>query len=44
MDLFYRDGAGNNISALYEGDSANGLKYTIGLEDGARIDTNKSNL
>ena len=44
MDLFYRDRAGNNISASYEGDSANGLKHTILLEDDAILDTNNSNL
>ena len=40
MNLFYRDGAGDNISAVYEGDIANGLKHKIRLEDGARLDTN----
>ena len=44
MDLFYRDGAGKNISAVYEGDSANVLKHTIHLEESARLDTNDSNL
>ena len=44
MDLFYRDGAGNNISAVYEGASVNGLKHTIRLEDSNRLDTNDINL
>ena len=44
MNLFYRNGAGDNISAVYEGGIANGLKHTIRLEDGARLDTNDSNL
>ena len=44
VDLFYRDRAGNNISAVYEGDSANSLNHTIRLEDGARLDTNDSHL
>ena len=44
MDLFYRDEAGNNISAVYKGDIANVLKHTIRLEDGSRLDTNNSNL
>ena len=44
MELFYRDGAGNNISTVYEGANANGLKHIIRLEDGARLDTNDSNL
>ena len=44
MDLFYRNVAGKNISEVYEGDSANGIKHTIQLEDGARLDTNYSNL
>ena len=44
MDLFYCDGAGKNISAVYEGYSANVLKQTIRLEDSARLDTNDSNL
>ena len=44
MDLFYRDRAGNNISAVYEEASANSLKHTIRLEDGDRLDTNDSNL
>ena len=44
MDLFYRNVAGKNISEVYEGDSANGIKHTIHLEDGARLDTNDSNL
>ena len=44
MDLFYCNGADKNISAVYEEDSVNGLKHTIRLEDGARLDTNNSNL
>ena len=44
METFYRDRAGNNISAVYEGASANGLKHTTRLEDGVRLDTNNSNL
>ena len=44
MDLFYRDGAGNNIPVVYEGASDNGIRHTIRLEDGARLDTNDSNL
>ena len=44
MELFNRGGAGNNISAVYEGASANGLKHKIRLEGGARLDTTDSNL
>ena len=44
MDLFYRDGSGNNISSVYEGAITNGLKHKIGIEDGARLDTNDRNL
>ena len=44
MDIFNRNGAGNNISEVYDEASANGLKYTIRLEDGARLDTNNINL
>ena len=44
MDLFYRDRDGNNISAVYDGASANGLKHTIRLDDRARLDTNDMNL
>ena len=44
MDLSYRDRAGKNISAVYEGAIANGINHTIHLEDGARLDTNDSNL
>ena len=44
MDIFYCNGAGNNISAVYEGDSSNGIKNTILLEGGARLHTNASNL
>ena len=44
MDLLYCDGAGNYISAVYEGASANGLKHTLLLVDGVRLDTNDRNL
>ena len=44
MDLFYRDEAGNNISAVYKGDIANVIKHTIRLEDGSILYTNDSNL
>ena len=44
MELFYRNGYGNNISAVYKGASANSLKHTVRLEDGTRLDTNDSNL
>ena len=44
MGILYHDRDGNNISEVYEGDSENGLKHTIYLEDGATLDTNNSNL
>ena len=44
MDLSYCDGTGKNVTAVYEGASANGLMQTIRLEDGARLNTHDINL
>ena len=44
MDFSYRDGTGKDVTAVYEGGSANGLIHTIRLEDGVRLDTHNSNL
>ena len=44
MDLFYRDGKGSNLPAVYEGATADGLTHSICLQDGSRIDVHDSNL
>ena len=44
MDIVYRDGTSKNLPAVYEVASANGLKHTTRLEDGAILDANNSNL
>lgn len=44
MDLVYRDGKGNNVTAVYEGASADGLTHTVRLENGTRVDVHDSNL
>ena len=44
MDIVHRDGTGKNVPAVYERASANGLKHTIRLEDGAVINANYRNL
>ncbi|KAL7532041.1 hypothetical protein ACHAXR_004390 [Thalassiosira sp. AJA248-18] len=44
MDLVYRDGKGNNVTAVYEGASADGLTHTVHLENGTRVDVHDSNL
>ena len=44
MDVVYRDGNGKNVPAVYERSSANGLKHTIRLEYGARLNSNDRNL
>ena len=44
MDIVYCDGTGKNVPVVYKGASANSLKHIIRLKDGARLDTNDSNL
>ena len=44
MDLVYRDGKGNNQSAVYEGASPDGLTHTIRLSNGTRLNVHDSNL
>ena len=44
INLFYHDGAGNNLSAVYKVANDNGLKHTTCLEYGARLDIHNSNL
>ena len=44
MDLVYRDGKGNNVTAVYEGASADNLTHTVRLQDGTRLDVHDSNL
>ena len=44
MDLVYRDGKGNNVTAVYEGASTDGLTHTVRLENGKKIDVHDSNL
>ena len=44
MEIVYCDGTGNNVPAVYEGSSANGIKYTILLKYAVRLDANDRNL
>ena len=44
MDLVYRDGKGNNVTAVYEGASADNLTHTVRLQDGTKLDVHDSNL
>ena len=44
MDLTYCDGMGNSVAVVYEGYSADTLKYTIRLEDRSKLQIQDSNL
>ena len=44
MDLVYRCGKGNNVTAVYKGASADGLTHTVRLENSTRVDVHDSNL
>ena len=43
-DLWYNDGSGNRMMAVYEGANADASLHTIRLQDGTRLNVNDAHI